>query len=136
MTRMVLVNAIYFKGLWEHTFDSKMTRVSDFWVNSNHAVKTYMMYQQGHFKYCHSVPNMDSSAVTLDYKVWPKHWLMFEAGLGFEFRSGSISNFDSNSNFFKKFDSNSIFGSIGRTKGAYAIAWFLSRPSLTNRCLE
>ena len=42
-TRLVLTNAIYFKGLWENPFDPKYTYNTDFIVNSSNTIKIDMM---------------------------------------------------------------------------------------------
>ncbi len=46
MTRLVLTNAIYFKGTWEWEFDKSDTREQDFKVTPNNIVKTPMMYME------------------------------------------------------------------------------------------
>jgi len=43
-TRLVLTNAIYFKGTWEWEFDESKTQERDFKVTPNNIVKTPMMY--------------------------------------------------------------------------------------------
>ena len=46
MTRLVLTNAIYFKGTWEWEFDKSDTREQDFKITPNNVVKTQMMYMK------------------------------------------------------------------------------------------
>jgi serpin B len=50
LTRMVLVNAIYFKGDWESQFKEINTRELDFNVTAQKKVKSKMMYQEKDFR--------------------------------------------------------------------------------------
>lgn len=50
-TRLVLANAIYFKGLWESPFDEDDTRKSPFYVSAEEVVEVPMMYQEEEFAY-------------------------------------------------------------------------------------
>lgn len=50
-TRLVLTNAIYFKGKWQTPFDAKDTKDLDFTKLDNSKVKVPMMYQKGQFRY-------------------------------------------------------------------------------------
>ncbi len=51
LTRLVLTNAIYFKGDWETQFDKKATREADFTATPDKKVKVPMMHQVAPFKY-------------------------------------------------------------------------------------
>jgi len=51
LTRLVLVNAIYFKGNWASQFNKKRTRNMLFKVSLDKTIKTPMMHQKGKFGY-------------------------------------------------------------------------------------
>ena len=50
-TRLVLTNAIYFKGNWENKFDSKTTKEAPFTLASGKQEQVSLMYQSNHFGY-------------------------------------------------------------------------------------
>jgi serpin B len=54
MTRLVLCNAIYFKGDWAAKFDPKATRPEPFFVNSNQTVTVPLMSRRLKLR-CHAV---------------------------------------------------------------------------------
>lgn len=51
MTKLVLVNAIYFKGQWATQFDKSKTAPADFYVSSSQKVQAQMMNLKSHFKF-------------------------------------------------------------------------------------
>jgi serpin B len=55
LTRLVLTNAIYFKGDWELPFNPKQTQTASFIIAPGHKVDVPMMRQKGKFNYCRAV---------------------------------------------------------------------------------
>jgi serpin B len=51
LTRLVLVNAIYFKGNWESQFKTDLTKDAPFYVRPRKSIKVPTMTQQHEFKY-------------------------------------------------------------------------------------
>ena len=50
-TRLVLTNAIYFKGKWERPFEQELTGDEPFWLTAEQQIDVPMMRQQALFKY-------------------------------------------------------------------------------------
>lgn len=50
-TRMVIANAIYFKGKWAEQFEKSYTKPKPFYISENDTVKVDMMQQTSHFNY-------------------------------------------------------------------------------------
>merc|ERR1712212_1290707 len=67
LTRLVLVNAIYFKGDWEAKFDQKLTKDQDFSVSPSDTVTVKMMRQERKFQWAH-LESLASHMVELPYK--------------------------------------------------------------------
>jgi len=53
-TRLILVNAIYFKGLWLEQFSKEGTFSGSFFVSQNDEIKVEMMHQEADLKYFES----------------------------------------------------------------------------------
>jgi len=51
LTRLVLTNAIYFKGDWASQFKKSDTKIMPFYVTTTKSVDISMMYQEGQFPY-------------------------------------------------------------------------------------
>ena len=51
LTRLVLCNAIYFKGDWLNQFDKKRTMDADFYISHDSTIKVPMMRQKSKFKF-------------------------------------------------------------------------------------
>jgi serine protease inhibitor len=51
LTRLILVNAIYFKGNWASQFNRNLTRNAPFWVTPDEQVQVPMMTQKHEFRY-------------------------------------------------------------------------------------
>ncbi len=68
LTRLVLTNAIYFKGTWVSQFDEEKTREEDFRVDGGKTVKAEMMYlkdDEAEFNYAETD---DLQLLEMDYK--------------------------------------------------------------------
>lgn len=66
-TRLVLVNAVYFKGQWLHKFDAELTMDMPFHVNKDTVKNVPTMYREGYYKYG-ELPNLNARFVVLPYK--------------------------------------------------------------------
>jgi serpin B len=65
LTRLVLTNAIYFKGKWQTEFDKMATRDEDFYLINRQKTKVKMMYQKNTFNY---YENDDLQLLEMPYK--------------------------------------------------------------------
>ncbi|XP_056099265.1 leukocyte elastase inhibitor-like isoform X2 [Rhinichthys klamathensis goyatoka] len=66
MTRIVLVNAIYFKGNWEKKFKKEFTRDGQFKLNKNQTKPVKMMHQEEKFPLAF-IPEINSQVLELPY---------------------------------------------------------------------
>ncbi|XP_063532027.1 zonadhesin-like [Cydia strobilella] len=68
LTRLVLVNAIYFKGEWHYAFNKDKTiKDADFYLSDGTTKKTKLMYQEGQFNYG-EVPELNCTVLQMFYK--------------------------------------------------------------------
>jgi len=67
LTRLVLVNAIYYKGDWASKFDPKLTKEQDFSVSPSSTVEVPMMKQENKFSWAY-IETLASSMVEMPYK--------------------------------------------------------------------
>ncbi|KAF0288047.1 Leukocyte elastase inhibitor [Amphibalanus amphitrite] len=68
LVRLVLVNAIYFKGSWQEKFDKEVTQKQDFFVTPDSAVKTDMMFMDGKRFNCGVLSDLGCKALELPYE--------------------------------------------------------------------
>lgn len=65
-TRMVLVNAIYFKGFWQQKFKTEQTRPGPFWTSETESVQVDMMHTKARFNYG-VFDNLDATAIEMGF---------------------------------------------------------------------
>jgi len=65
LTRLVLTNAIYFKGKWQTEFNKNLTNDEDFYLINGQKTKVKMMYQKNTFNY---YENDDLQLLEIPYK--------------------------------------------------------------------
>jgi len=64
VTRLVIVNGIYFKGDWSSRFKKKNTKTKPFWISREKSVMTPLMQQEHEFRYAE---NQDLKILELPY---------------------------------------------------------------------
>lgn len=65
VTRLVLVNSIYFKAPWLHQFDEKLNKTDHFYTGLNNSVLTTFMSNENNYKY---YSDNDFSAIEVPYR--------------------------------------------------------------------
>jgi len=69
LTKLVLVNALYFKGDWLHKFNPRYTSQKPFYLGlENNQVMVPMMFIEEKFRMGY-IDGLDSSVLELPYKV-------------------------------------------------------------------
>jgi serine protease inhibitor len=70
LTRLVLINAIYFKANWANPFDSEDTKNAPFWISRKQKVQVPMMNKKQHFLY---LQTKDVQIIELPYEGTGKY---------------------------------------------------------------
>ncbi|XP_060681304.1 leukocyte elastase inhibitor-like [Hemiscyllium ocellatum] len=65
-TKLVLVNAIYFKGQWSSKFNKNKTYVKSFWLNKRESKPINMMFQEGKFNFGY-IEELQTKVLELPY---------------------------------------------------------------------
>lgn len=68
MTRLVVVNAVYFKAQWLQPFNSEDTKLEKFHISRNEEVEIPMMHMKTFFGFKHS-ENLGAKILELPYEV-------------------------------------------------------------------
>ncbi|XP_017011260.2 serine protease inhibitor 42Dd-like [Drosophila takahashii] len=72
----MLLNAIYFKGQWEHKFNPKHTKVTDFYITDQKRVPVQMMKVSGVFQAAY-VRSLDAQVIYLPYQNSSLYMVVF-----------------------------------------------------------
>jgi len=67
LSRLVLINAVYFYGKWQNKFESYRTRPEDFFVTKDNPIKVDMMHMTETIGYA-EIPELNAKAVELLYQ--------------------------------------------------------------------
>ncbi|CAL7940869.1 unnamed protein product [Xylocopa violacea] len=67
MTTMILVNAVYFKGLWKDKFSVSSTKDMPFYIDSNTIENVPTMHREGAYYYG-ELPELNAKFIELPYK--------------------------------------------------------------------
>lgn len=66
-TKLVLINTVYFKGLWDKAFKKENTQEEDFWLNKNTSKPVQMMAQRSKFSFT-LLEDLQAKIVGIPYK--------------------------------------------------------------------
>ncbi|XP_063079389.1 alpha-1-antitrypsin homolog [Engraulis encrasicolus] len=66
-TLVMLINCVYFKGLWQRMFNERSTVKDDFLVDENTKVSVDMMHKQGYYEYYEDKDNF-TTVLRIPYK--------------------------------------------------------------------
>ncbi|XP_015428720.1 PREDICTED: leukocyte elastase inhibitor-like isoform X3 [Dufourea novaeangliae] len=66
-TALVLVNAVYFKGMWKDKFHPEFTKEMPFHINATTVKNVPTMYKQSYFKYAEH-PHLNAKSIEIPYQ--------------------------------------------------------------------
>ncbi|XP_075843502.1 serpin B13 isoform X2 [Microtus pennsylvanicus] len=66
-TKLVLINTVYFKGLWDREFNKEHTKEEEFWLNKNTSKPVQMMTQCSSFSFT-LLEDLQAKIVGIPYK--------------------------------------------------------------------
>lgn len=66
--KLMLMSAVYFKGMWSNPFTGNRNNVRCFYTEDNQCVKSRMMTETSHYEFGY-ISKLDAQAVKLPYKV-------------------------------------------------------------------
>jgi len=66
LTKLVLVNALYFKGAWLDPFSKTFTRKEEFYTDNGQVVNVDMMHKQGKYNYA-ELKKLDAKRLVMPY---------------------------------------------------------------------
>lgn len=94
-TRLVGVNAVYFKGDWKYKFDKRQTYASEFFVDNANVVQVDFMHlhEDLHFT---RLDELDASVLELEYANSPLSFFVVlpDSRIGLPTLEGKLKNFD------------------------------------------
>ena len=74
----MLVNGVYFKGLWKNKFNPEHTQKAPFHLNEKETAEVDMMFKKSKFPFA-ILDQLDAQVVALPYKVFKLAFRKFEA---------------------------------------------------------
>jgi len=110
MLRLMLVNALHFKGAWAKSFDADLTTKDNFTLSNGKKIEVSMMHQTAHFSYHHDKKHQ-AQWINLPYKGNNRYVLTLalpDASIELRSLEQKISTTRVLENIFEKLDNRSL----------------------------